>query len=325
MANKFHRECVAARREIARERIERRGAGVFKSRYVTLWHAEKGCDLRLFELAPFFRVKHGRLDGVYAAFKSLVESGDVAHRGEGDRILSGKGPCRCPRLISMDFLAKCLWRRMRVKERLGFFPKRGAVRHGPFGRFDKPGRHCSGLQLANDCVRLADFRQRRFLGLLDEAVQNVDDVADAIAVEHAVLVVGFLEPKFEKVVVHLLGLRRLHPSALSKLVDELQEFGDNGNRLREDEVVRLLGEDDLLAVHFGRVMLLHVETSFPVACGIYVITNDNQWSRWRDRQIRELEGRIRRLEAMRGRDAPAPFGSVRPLGLGRSWERKGRW
>ena len=39
----------------------------------------------------------------------------------------------------------------------------------------------------------------------------------------------------------------------------------------------------------------------------------------RDRQIRELEGRISRLEATRGRDVPAPFGSVRP------WERKGRW
>lgn len=39
----------------------------------------------------------------------------------------------------------------------------------------------------------------------------------------------------------------------------------------------------------------------------------------RDRQIRELEGRISRLEATRGRDAPALLGSVRP------WERKGRW
>ena len=278
MTDQFHRERVAARREIARERIERRGARVFKSRYVTLRHAEKGCDLRLFELAPLFSVKHGRLNGVYAAFKSLVESREVAHRGEGDRILSGKGPCRCPRLISMDFFAECLGRRMRVKERLGLFPKRGAVSHGLFSRFDKPGRHCSRLQLANDRVCLADFRQRCFLGLLDEAVQNVDDVADAIAVEHAVLVVGFLEPKFEKVVVNLLGLRRLHPSALSKLVDELQEFGDNGNRLREDEVVRLLGEDDLLAVHFGLVALLHVETPFLVACGVYVITNDNQRS-----------------------------------------------
>ena len=45
----------------------------------------------------------------------------------------------------------------------------------------------------------------------------------------------------------------------------------------------------------------------------------------RDRQIRELEGRISRLEATRGRDAPAPLGSVRSLGLGRPWERKGRW
>ena len=39
----------------------------------------------------------------------------------------------------------------------------------------------------------------------------------------------------------------------------------------------------------------------------------------RDRRIRELEGRISRLEATRGRDVPAPFGSVRP------WEQKGRW
>ena len=39
----------------------------------------------------------------------------------------------------------------------------------------------------------------------------------------------------------------------------------------------------------------------------------------RDRRIRELEGRISRLEATRGRDVPAPFGSDRP------WERKGRW
>ncbi len=39
----------------------------------------------------------------------------------------------------------------------------------------------------------------------------------------------------------------------------------------------------------------------------------------RDRRIRELEGRISRLEATRGRDDPAPLGSVRP------WERKGRW
>ena len=39
----------------------------------------------------------------------------------------------------------------------------------------------------------------------------------------------------------------------------------------------------------------------------------------RDRRIRELEGRISRLEATRGRDVPAPFGSVRP------WERKVRW
>ena len=39
----------------------------------------------------------------------------------------------------------------------------------------------------------------------------------------------------------------------------------------------------------------------------------------RNRQIRELEGRISRLEATRGRDAPAPLGSVRP------WVRKGRW
>ena len=38
-----------------------------------------------------------------------------------------------------------------------------------------------------------------------------------------------------------------------------------------------------------------------------------------DRQIRELEGRISRLEATRGRDVPAPLGVVRP------WERKGRW
>ena len=45
----------------------------------------------------------------------------------------------------------------------------------------------------------------------------------------------------------------------------------------------------------------------------------------RDRRIRELEGRISRLEATRGRDAPAPLGSVRSLGLGRPWERKGRW
>ena len=39
----------------------------------------------------------------------------------------------------------------------------------------------------------------------------------------------------------------------------------------------------------------------------------------RNRQIRELKGRISRLEATRGRDAPAPLGSDRP------WERKGRW
>ena len=45
----------------------------------------------------------------------------------------------------------------------------------------------------------------------------------------------------------------------------------------------------------------------------------------RDRRIRELEGRISRLEATRGRDAPAPVGSVRSVGLGRPWERKGRW
>ena len=38
-----------------------------------------------------------------------------------------------------------------------------------------------------------------------------------------------------------------------------------------------------------------------------------------DRQIREQEGRISRLEATRGRDVPAPLGVVRP------WERKGRW
>ena len=38
-----------------------------------------------------------------------------------------------------------------------------------------------------------------------------------------------------------------------------------------------------------------------------------------DRQIGELEGRISRLEATRGRDVPAPLGVVRP------WERKGRW
>ena len=39
----------------------------------------------------------------------------------------------------------------------------------------------------------------------------------------------------------------------------------------------------------------------------------------RDRRIRELEGRISRLEATRERDVPAPLGVVRP------WERKGRW
>ena len=39
----------------------------------------------------------------------------------------------------------------------------------------------------------------------------------------------------------------------------------------------------------------------------------------RDRRIRELEGRISRLEATRGRDVPAPLGVVRP------WDRKGRW
>ena len=39
----------------------------------------------------------------------------------------------------------------------------------------------------------------------------------------------------------------------------------------------------------------------------------------RDRRIRELEGRISRLEATRGRDAPAPWESDGP------WERKGRW
>ena len=39
----------------------------------------------------------------------------------------------------------------------------------------------------------------------------------------------------------------------------------------------------------------------------------------RDRRIREPEGRISRLEATRGRDGPAPFGSDRP------WERNGRW
>ena len=39
----------------------------------------------------------------------------------------------------------------------------------------------------------------------------------------------------------------------------------------------------------------------------------------RDRRIRELEGRISRLEATRGRDVPATLGVVRP------WERKGRW
>ena len=39
----------------------------------------------------------------------------------------------------------------------------------------------------------------------------------------------------------------------------------------------------------------------------------------RDRRIRELEGRISRLEATRGRDVPAPWESDRP------WERKGRW
>ena len=45
----------------------------------------------------------------------------------------------------------------------------------------------------------------------------------------------------------------------------------------------------------------------------------------RDRQIRELEGRISRLEATRGRDAPAPLESVGPFGSVRPWERKGRW
>lgn len=45
----------------------------------------------------------------------------------------------------------------------------------------------------------------------------------------------------------------------------------------------------------------------------------------RDRRIRELEGRISRLEAMRGRDVPAPFGSDGPFGSDRPWERKGRW
>ena len=39
----------------------------------------------------------------------------------------------------------------------------------------------------------------------------------------------------------------------------------------------------------------------------------------RDRRIRELEGRISRLEATRGRDVPAPWGSDR------LWEGKGRW
>ena len=45
----------------------------------------------------------------------------------------------------------------------------------------------------------------------------------------------------------------------------------------------------------------------------------------RDRRIRELEGRISRLETTRGRDVPAPFGSDGPFGSDRPWERKGRW
>lgn len=45
----------------------------------------------------------------------------------------------------------------------------------------------------------------------------------------------------------------------------------------------------------------------------------------RDRQIRELEGRISRLEATRGRDVPAPLGSVGPFGSVRPREREGRW
>ena len=44
-----------------------------------------------------------------------------------------------------------------------------------------------------------------------------------------------------------------------------------------------------------------------------------------DRRIRELEGRISRLGATRGRDVPAPFGSDGPFGSDRPWERKGRW
>ena len=36
----------------------------------------------------------------------------------------------------------------------------------------------------------------------------------------------------------------------------------------------------------------------------------------RDRRIHELEGRISRLEATRGRDVPAPFGSDGPFGSG---------
>ena len=45
----------------------------------------------------------------------------------------------------------------------------------------------------------------------------------------------------------------------------------------------------------------------------------------RDQRIRELEWRISRLEVARGRDAPAPLGSVGPFGSVRPWEREGRW
>ena len=271
----FHRKRVAARREIARERVERGRTRVFKARYVALGHAEDGSNRGLLEFAPFLRIKHGRLDGADASLQRLVESGDFAHFGQCGGILSEEGAFCGSYLVAIDFFGKCIRCWMCVEERLGLFPERNAVRDGFTGGFDETACHGSDLQLTNDGVGVADLRQGCFLRLLEEAVENVDDVADAVAVKDAVLVVRFLESKFKKVFVDFLGLRGLHASALAEFVDKQKDFGHNGYGLREDEVVRLLGEDDLLSVRFGLVLLFHVQTPFRIRDSGYVITNDN--------------------------------------------------
>ena len=93
---------------------------------------------------------------------------------------------------------------------------------------------------------LANFLWRRFVRLLHEPRKDVDEIADGIAVESTILIALDLHAQLEKISVNLLGIGHGEIAGHFQPMNHVQERAHDRQWLREDKVIRLRGDDNLL-------------------------------------------------------------------------------